>query len=497
MAAERNTPSPFYVAGIPMPSDLAGAIMRHTEDTHFDKSCSIPSVSQVIFNKLPRLARHYVTRLLTITSAETPIAEQTIGAWSLSHTEHVKALQSMEEEYKVLIRTPTGHRGFVLNLKESFRLGMQAVLSDGVDTLNKVEAKKGPSEKQLDEYATIIWENLLSVLVGSVGYSDAIDRQRDTLKGCYLLSDSNEITGTGFSFLLAPKLKQVWTLIQIYISNFNLEQLTFLSQLAFTTPNKAYAYKSLTNVQQQLIQKLALIGLFYISEDRFYPTAIVQGLLYQEENLDLDESDEPVSGSLISKSAVGSHTSARSSVDGSKRYIILETNYRLYAYTDSNLHVKILEHFSKLLYKLPGMVVFTIMRDTIQEACEKGISAEMIIQYLKSHAHNVQRNSKAPGLGGSGAKHVLPPVVTDSIRIWAQERNRTHQVENAHMYHEFTSQDQFLTLHRKADELNAVIWSNKDHKRSESGYILIVKQDAHRTIKKAYREYEKKRKQHH
>merc|ERR1712150_161520 len=169
-----------------------------------------------------------------------------------------------------------------------------------------------------------------------------------------------------------------------------------------------------------------------------------------------------------------------------KRYLILETNYRLYAYTDSALKVDTLKYFAKLLYKLPNMAVLTITRETIQGACERGITAEMIISYIRTHAHDVQKNSKVPGLGGTGAKHILPPVVTDSIRIWALERDRTRP-ESGIIYYEFDNDRQFMALLNKAIELDIIMYYSKEKKQ------IIIKNDdsGHKALKKVYKEFKK------
>lgn len=60
-------------------------------------------------------------------------------------------------------------------------------------------------------------------------------------------------------------------------------------------------------------------------------------------------------------------------------YIVLESNYRVYAYTNSNLQMSILSLFTKLNYRLPNLVVGLITRESIRSAFMKGISAEQVV----------------------------------------------------------------------------------------------------------------------
>jgi transcription initiation factor TFIIH subunit 4 len=70
-----------------------------------------------------------------------------------------------------------------------------------------------------------------------------------------------------------------------------------------------------------------------------------------------------------------------------KGYVIVETNYRVYAYTDSKLQISLLALFTELLYRFPNVTVGVITRDSIRQALRGGITAKQIISYLEQHAH--------------------------------------------------------------------------------------------------------------
>ena len=102
-----------------------------------------------------------------------------------------------------------------------------------------------------------------------------------------------------------------------------------------------------------------------------------------------------------------------------KRFLILETNYKIYAYTctcfwtglmrimdrrrsecpkadpgiANELEIAILNLFVDIRIRYPNLVVGKLDRAHVKSAMEKGISAAQIISYLQSHAHGQMHNS--------------------------------------------------------------------------------------------------------
>ena len=50
------------------------------------------------------------------------------------------------------------------------------------------------------------------------------------------------------------------------------------------------------------------------------------------------------------------------------RFIVVETNYRIYAYTDSHLQIALLGLFTEVLYRFPNLCVGIISRDSCRQA---------------------------------------------------------------------------------------------------------------------------------
>lgn len=116
-------------------------------------------------------------------------------------------------------------------------------------------------------------------------------------------------------------------------------------------------------------------------EKRFFPTRLA--LNFTTKNAIAPEN-------VIENSNVNNTTSSKLQLTDDNNYegnIIVETNYRVYAYTDSKLQISLLALFTELLYRFPNVTVGVITRDSIRQALRGGITARQIISYLEQHAH--------------------------------------------------------------------------------------------------------------
>lgn len=118
-------------------------------------------------------------------------------------------------------------------------------------------------------------------------------------------------------------------------------------------------------------------------------------------------------------------------------YILVETNYRVYAYTQTSLQVALLGLFTELLYRFPNLVVGVLTRESLRAALRGGITAAQVLRYLQQHAHP-RMLAAEPG-AQPGAPPGLPPTVVDQIKLWESERNRFTYTEGV-VYNQFLSQ---------------------------------------------------------
>nr|UXY87576.1 TATA binding protein of transcription factor IIB-like protein [Cryptomonas curvata] len=96
-----------------------------------------------------------------------------------------------------------------------------------------------------------------------------------------------------------------------------------------------------------------------------------------------------------------------------KFHIIIESNYRIYAYNDniSNFLNSILLQFFDLIYNLPNLFVGEITKISINRAIKRKISTKSIIGFLEKNLHQICKN--------------IPYTVLNQIRAWGLEQQTT------------------------------------------------------------------------
>lgn len=155
------------------------------------------------------------------------------------------------------------------------------------------------------------------------------------------------------------------------------------------------------------------------------------GFIYRRTSDRGRQADQFFPTHLATSLCSGDSKASRSQSADDKRFLILETNYKIYAYTSNELEIAILNLFVKIRIRYPNLVVGILDRAPVKAAMDKGISAYQIISYLSSHAHPQMYNHPPP---------LLHPSVTDQLHLWDRERNRLSAQES-----EFTF-DAVLTL---------------------------------------------------
>jgi hypothetical protein len=125
------------------------------------------------------------------------------------------------------------------------------------------------------------------------------------------------ITSQGFRFLLQDMQSQIWTLILQYlrmVERLNMalvDVLHFLFRLGTLEPGVPCSVASLTPTQSRMLEDLAGFGILYTRKGYFYPTRLASCL---------------TSG----KRGSWAHFA---DVEDAHGYILVETNFRVYAYT--------------------------------------------------------------------------------------------------------------------------------------------------------------------
>nr|CAG4640791.1 EOG090X04KD [Eulimnadia texana] len=382
--------------------DLHGYLQSLSPNV-LDRLYNRPATCLAVFRELPELAKHYVMRMLFLEQA---VPQAVVGSWV----------------------SPPHANGQPWSIKPP-----------------KEVDPKARDVTFLDSYAMERWESVLHYMVGSKQLEGISAEAVEILRYAGLMKkdetdNSVVITKDGFQFLLMDTAAQVWYFLLQYLDTTSdrgldlSECLAFLFELSFSTLGQDYSTDGLSESLLTFLQHLREFGLVYQRKrkaGRFYPTRLA-----------IDIASGPRKTSQNISTLAGSINAG---------YIIVETNYRIYAYTDSNLQVALLGLFSELMYRFPNLVVGVITRDT--------------------------RSRRVPQ-----ETPVLPPTVADQIKLWELERDRFTFSEGV-LYNQFLSQADFEVLKNYAKELDVLVWHNPNKR------TMVVTKEGHEDVKKFWKRH--------
>ncbi|KAI9723063.1 MAG: RNA polymerase II transcription factor B 52 kDa subunit, partial [Chrysothrix sp. TS-e1954] len=430
-----------------------------------------PSTALAVFRRmLPHLAKTFVLAMLYMRD---PLPVSDLDAWVRpeSRGERDIALELLERLHILAtIQDPGKSRAYRISkpFVSSLRLALTGGgnhQSFGVPSDDPDGTKVGAAE--LDKYARERWDGILYFIVGSTG---AIQNSSATISqgSKYLLSlgyfvetqgASAAITQTGFSFLLQEVNTQIWSLLIVYLENAeklqmdSIEVLSFLFTLGSLEVGQDYSTNTLSPTQLQMLDDLNDMGIVYRQSPkatRFYPTRLATTL-----NSDSDAVIPSLSGNALGVGGVSTDQ---------KGFIIVETNYRIYAYTNSQLRIDILSLFAKLGFRYPNLVTGRLTKESIQRAISRGITSQQIISYLAAHAHPVMTARSSAGQAASQHAHAcLPPTVVDQIRLWQLEGDRM-KATSGFLFKEFFNYQQYKDCLDYADTIGVLVWKNEAKK---------------------------------
>ncbi|KAJ1810384.1 RNA polymerase II transcription factor B 52 kDa subunit, partial [Coemansia sp. RSA 2598] len=400
---------------------------------------SNPAACLAIFRLLSTVGKQLIMSMLYL---EAPIRLHDVHQWA-KHS-HLRTLKSKVHQLRKL-HILAEEKGMV-SLNPIFREQLRNALTGGGDFSSfGVPYRGGNSDDRigagrLARYADERWETILHFMVGrAADVRPPSDSVRGILKMSRLMeegADGMRITNRGFQFLLQDSASQVWTVLLQYLRLAEIqdmdvvEVLNFLFQLVSLQLGKPYSAERLTGNQRKMLNELRDFGLVYQDEKdakRFYPTHLIASLTSgsgsSEPAAPSDSREAAGHGgrAIVGGDALGA--GARSKIPGSsvvgkqrfsellapseKGYIVVETNCRVYAYTDSPLHIAILNLFVHLVSRFSNFVTGVLTRTSVRRALSHGITADQMIAFLTTHAHP-QMQGNVP---------VLPITVTDQIRL--------------------------------------------------------------------------------
>ncbi|KAK4216847.1 RNA polymerase [Rhypophila decipiens] len=446
-----------------------------------------PSTSFAIFRQiLSPLAQSFVQALLCMPG---PIPVSKLDVWVRPDSRRARdyALATLRSLSIVQI---TGHgkgNPNVVQLSTNFQKSLRRALESGGDHRTFGIPSTSPVDAEitidsLDKYSTKKWEEILHYVVNSVGGLDdggstgahrsgpAPSVKRLLLEGHLVKARPGTnrmgITKPGFTFLLQKTNAQVWTLLLLWLdmaeraerasgsSSPSVDMLSFLFMLASLQLGRPYDADALTEARRNMLPALIDFGLIYINPRmprQYYPTRLVTTLTSSISPLRSVSSgfSAIAAGTSDDVSSLGGVSKPSSRQEG----IIVETNNRIYAYTRSPLQIAVLSLFTNLESYYPGLVSARLTRESIRRAISFGITADQIISYLGSHAHQEMRNFARDRMIAA----VLPPTVVDQIKLWQLENDRITATPGF-LFKDFENPDEYLAIANYADEVGVSAW---------------------------------------
>lgn len=421
-----------------------------------DKLYESTFICEAVLRSLTPLAKKYVLQMLYV---DFPVTAKLMkeGVLPEGLSKHRVAIEQLLH-LRVFLETTDRKKETSYKMNPKFQSNMRKYLLHG-GVLPRVSMPLGvtvrlPTLEDLESYAQKQWECFLLQLINSAqaerlsNFSSSMIRvfQRGLLS-----SRENEVprlTENGFQFLLMDTNAQLWYIIREYITTSEdrgvdpADLISFLLELSFHSLGEAYNMNSLTDVQSKAIKDLADLGVVKLQQGRkeswFIPTKLATNL-----SVSLSDSSSRKQG-----------------------FVVVETNFRLYAYSTSKLHSEILRLFSRIEYQLPNLIVGAITKESLYTAFENGITSDQIISFLQQNAH-ARVAERLP---------TVPENVTDQIRLWETDRNRV-EMTPSHLYEDFPSKEVFETASDYAREVGGLLWEDSQKMR------LIVRGELHQQMR--------------
>ncbi|KAF3806830.1 RNA polymerase II transcription factor B subunit 2 [Colletotrichum gloeosporioides] len=460
--------------------------------TTFRKLYLQPSTAFAIFRRMipplgiqPSPAKTIVMAILYMPK---PMLLEDLDLWVKPDSRRQKdqAISTLRSLHILQITVPSKERPQEMQLTTNFKASLRLALEGGGhhNSFGVPSTLPVPPEITipfLDRYARRKWDDILHYIVATVNPGSAdLSGPKSSVKNLLVAGQlvrrqqgAVGITQAGFTFLLQEANAQVWTLLLLWLDATDHAQdsagmestdmLSFLFLLASLELGRAYDTNALTEERRNMLPSLMDFGLIYIPSHKpqqYFPTRLATTLTSSSSAL--RSAGAGFSAALAAASGPGPNgsgsrngaTPGSGSEETRSGSIIVETNYRVYAYGQTPLQIAVLSLFCKLKLRFADMVSGRLTRNSIRNAVERGITADQIISYLASHAHEQMHRFAAVR-----SKPVLPPTVIDQIRLWQLETERM-TTTSGFLFRDFDSPREYEDIAGYAAEIGVLTWRN-------------------------------------
>ncbi|AFN82390.1 RNA polymerase II transcription initiation/nucleotide excision repair factor TFIIH subunit TFB2 [Encephalitozoon romaleae SJ-2008] len=248
-----------------------------------------------------------------------------------------------------------------------------------------------------------------------------------------LLRKDRNITNRGFEFLLKTKKEQLWCLVLLSLKYFlrSVEEEIYALEALFELSTKTIetAHHQDGRMDGRLLKYLEALGILRVCGERLaIGRSFVQLFEASERNR--------------------------------REFIIVETNNKIYAYTNSEYEKSVIHLFCNVSVSLPNLIKGSITEESVNVAFDKGITGKQIIHFLEA--------SVKPGS--------LPPAITSQIMIWESKRNRIFMVPG-YIYSNFLNLSDYQRVLEFCTERSYLIESDVGKR------MIVVKLEGHELVR--------------
>ncbi|CCE89898.1 TFIIH/NER complex subunit TFB2 TDEL_0A05660 [Torulaspora delbrueckii] len=457
-----------------------------------------PATCLAIYRLLPQMAKFFI---MSMVFNENEISLRDLDRWvkASGKNQFQDAIKSMKSLHLLIpVRT---NGPMMINLNQTFRESFRNALTGGevnnsfgivVDEPNDVV-----NTEMLDAYSADKWETILHFMVGTSLASTPSGNVLNLLKHSKLMEEVSttgefKITNEGFQFLLQEVNSQIWALLLQYLKMTEtlqmdpVEVLNFIFMLGALEFGKPYSMDGLSDTQKLMSKDMRDYGLVFQKNSNskvFYPTRLATMLTSDAKSIRgasgamdsvLKQNKDEASNKAASSNADADSDDDEVGINGQPIQdgaLIVETNFKLYSYSNSPLQIAILSLFVHLKSRFTNMVTGQITRESIRRALINGITADQIIAYLQTHAHPQMRRLAEEKLekkleldaNCKDTLQILPPTVVDQIKLWQLELDRIISYDGS-LYSDIDSHQEYILLSTYAQDIGVLLWKD-DRKR--------------------------------
>ncbi|CCF59694.1 hypothetical protein KAFR_0H02850 [Kazachstania africana CBS 2517] len=513
---------------------MSSDLLRHTVNQYLEelpqqvqtRLYESPATCLAIYRLLPQLSKFFV---MAMVFNENDVSLRDLDRWVKTNgkLQFQEAIKSMKSLHLIIPSKGNGTLMISLNptFKESFRnalTGGEINNSFGIVVDNEAEQSR-ITLNFLDEYSANKWETILHFMVGTPLANIPSHNVLNLLKNSRLMEEADKtgtlkITNEGFQFLLQEINSQIWTLLLQYLKMSEslqmdpVEVLNFIFMLGALEIGKAYSIDGLTETQKTMLRDFRDYGIIFqknLTSKSFYPTNLAIMLTSDTRSIlrtasgamdsvlrqNKEDSKKQTSGDNVTEDTANDiEQIGLENQEGRDGSLIIETNFKLYSYSNSPLQIAILSLFVHLKSRFVNMVTGQITRESIRRALVNGITADQIIAYLETHAHPRMRRLAEEKLekkleldpNSKDTLQILPPTVVDQIKLWQLELDRVITYDGS-LYSDFENSTEYNMLSKYAQDIGVLIW--KDDKKRK---FFVSKEGNTQVLDYAKRKLKKK-----